>query len=108
MSEIFGGNFEKKEQIPTLEEIKGIFDELLGREIFRETRKEEDEKGLLLLEVEAIVGGEKIELEYTREGQNPKGAINYPVISKTFYDENGIPAGGFSGRKINGKWEGLK
>jgi hypothetical protein len=107
MSENFTGNFEKKEQIPNLEEIKMVFEKILEETEFKEVAREEDEKGLLLFRAELEKDGEKIELEYTREGQKPKGAILYPVIYKAIYDENDFPVDGFSIRKIDGEWQGI-
>lgn len=75
---------------------------------FKETRKEEDEKGLLLLTVETVIGDDRIELEYTREGQKPKGKTMCPIIYKAYYDPDGIPFKGYSIRKKeDGTWEGL-
>lgn len=99
------GGFEKKEQIPDLKEVMEVFEKLSGFISglnFKETEKEEDEKGLVKITVETAIGDDKMELEYTREGQNPR------IISKTYYDSNGIPFEGYSIRKLeNGTWEGL-
>lgn len=109
MTEKFPNNFEKpkEEKMPDLEEVRWVFKELLKGEEPEEIATKEDEEGLLLVRAELEIDGEKIELEYTREGQNPPGAINYPVISQVIFDNNGLPVGGFSIRKIDGKWQGV-
>ncbi|MDZ7611326.1 MAG: hypothetical protein U5L10_01045 [Candidatus Moranbacteria bacterium] len=110
MTEKFPNNLEKpeEEKMPDLEEVRWVFKELLKGEKPKETAVEGDEKGLLLVRAESQdADGDKIELEYTREGQKPSGAIDYPVVSKVTFAEDGMPIDGFSIRKIDGAWQGI-
>lgn len=104
---MFKGSFEKKEQIPDLKEVMDIFEKLAGFITglnFKETEREQDDKGLLKITVETEIGNDQMELEYSREGQKD----GLPFIYKAYYDSDGIPFEGYSIRKLeDGTWEGL-
>ncbi len=79
------------EHVPTPEEVRSVFRELIGGE-YREVRKREDEKGLYLLEV-VVPGeaeGETTEYAYMRKGRYAEGQISTTEIHITFYDKNGL------------------
>ena len=94
------------EHIPTPEEVRSVFSELIGKE-YSEKRKLEDEKGLYTLEVEALgdLEGEVNEYAYMRKGCYPEGAITVTEIHVTYY-VNGAPISGTSAAPyVEGKWK---
>ena len=107
MSEKFTGGFEnKKEDIPTKEEIVEVLPNLITGRKFEVGRELDDEQGTYLREVNIITEEDKIEYEYMRKGQHPGGMKSLTSnVSITFYDKGGIPEGGnIVARYENGKW----
>ena len=99
--------FEKgPESIPTPEEVRSIFEQLIGEKEYEDVRKFEDEQGLYLWDI--IVSGEDGDTEYSymRKGQYPEGQASVTAVHVTFFDEAGTPVGGQSVAKyINGEWK---
>ncbi len=100
---------QNREYIPTPEEVQDLIRELSGKES-KETKRIDDEKGLLVLEVE-VAGesvGQVIEYAYQRNLRYLNGAqTNYDIseIHKTTY-EDGMPVSGTSvARVVNGEWK---
>lgn len=97
---------EGPESIPTPEEVRSVFEQLIGEEEYEDIRKLEDEQGLYLWDI--IVSGEdgNTEYSYMREGQYPEGQASVTAVHVTFFDEAGVSVGGHSVAKyIEGKWE---
>jgi hypothetical protein len=95
------------EAIPISEDVKLIFEQVIkgNLEEVKEGRKLEDGQGLYLWE--KIIPGEDGDTEYAymRKGEYPEGQASETAIHVTFYNREGIPAGGHSVAKyINGKW----
>lgn len=107
MTEKENNPFENEpEHIPTPEEVHSVFRELIGKE-YSEKRKLEDEKGLYILEVEALGDSEGAvnEYAYMRKGHYPEGGITVSEIHVTFY-VNGVPISGTSAaRYVQGQWK---
>lgn len=94
------------EHIPTPEEVRSVFSELIGKR-YSEKRKLEDEKGLYIFEVEAMGNseGEVSEYAYMRKGRYPEDGILATEIHVTYY-VNGAPISGtLAARYIEGKWK---
>lgn len=99
--------FEKgPESIPTPEEVKSVFEQLIEKKEYKDVRKLEDEQGLYLWDV--IVSGEDGDTEYSymRKGQYQQGLARETAVHVTFFDETGIPTGGHSVAKlVEGNWK---
>lgn len=112
MNEKAPGQFEKDtEHVPTPEEIHSLFEQLIGEKKYEEIRKLEDEQGVYLWEI-AIAGkdGDRIEYAYMRKGlHNSNMSDPYTSIHVYFFDNDGVPTGGYPVVKfINGKWKLIK
>jgi len=97
---------EGPEHIPTQEEVREIFDQLIGEKEYKEVRKLEDEKGLYLWDI--VISGEdgSAEYSYMRKGQHPEGKAKINAVHVAFYDKEGMPESGRSvARYIDGEWE---
>jgi hypothetical protein len=89
------------EKMPTREEIKQIFENtLLGKE-YKEVRFEEDEKGVVIYEIETTDEvGDKLVFNYLRAKYDYKvkkvapGAQNSASIHVVKYNAEGIPRSG--------------
>ncbi|OGY56725.1 MAG: hypothetical protein A2Y84_01375 [Candidatus Colwellbacteria bacterium RBG_13_48_8] len=96
---------EEQTPIPTLEEVRGVFERLkIGG--YKTIRQLEDEQGLYLLD--ATVSGEDGDAEYSymRAGRYPEGQASATAIHVTFFSKEGVPVGGHSVAKyIGGDWE---
>lgn len=110
MSEREPNQFEvEPEHIPSPEEVQSLFRELSGKE-FVETKRVDDEKGLVILEVEVAgeTEGQIIEYAYRRTLRYLQGAktkADVPEIHTTVY-EDGMPITGTSAaRYIEGAWK---
>ena len=93
------------EKILDVIEVQSVFKQLIGDKKYKDVRKLEDEKGLYLWDI--IISGENgdIEYSYMRKGRYPEGRSLATAIHVTFFDENGIPTGGYSVAKyIEGEW----
>lgn len=94
------------ERIPTPEEVRSIFERLIGREKYETVRTLEDEKGLYLWEVTVPekYGGYK-EYGYMRKGRHAEGQISDAAIHVAFFNKDGVPVGGTSVAKyVEGEW----
>ena len=107
MKEGMPNNFEKgPEPIPTQEEVRSIFERLVGEKKYTEMRKLEDNRGLYLWEISILEEGGNVEYSYMRKGQYKEGSAMETVIDVVFLDSENIPVGGHSVAKlINGSWE---
>lgn len=106
------------EHIPTPEEIRSLFEQLVGEKEYEEVQKLEDEQGLYLWEI-AITGedGDRIEYAYMRKGLH-NSKMSDPYISMSdpytsihvyFYNSEGVPTSGYTVAKlVNGTWKLIK
>ncbi|MBI2049162.1 MAG: hypothetical protein HYT29_01890 [Parcubacteria group bacterium] len=96
------------EKAPTVEEVRSIFERLLGEDIkFEEVRMREDAEGLYLWDIK-IAGeeGETKEYSYMREGRYPEGQALRTAVHVTFFDADGMPTGGYSAAHFeNAAWK---
>jgi|GEM_PF-1194346 len=97
---------ERAEQIPTEEEVRGVFQEIIAGP-YAESRKREDGRGLYLLDV-TVPGekdGEVIEYSYMRAGRYAEGQASNTRIDKAVY-QDGVPVAGEGvAELINGEWK---
>lgn len=96
------------EAVPTVEEVRSIFERLLGEGVeFEEVRMREDSEGLYLWDIK-IVGddGGETEYSYMRKGRYKEGQALRTAIHVTFFDVDGMPTGGHSAAHFeNGAWK---
>lgn len=96
------------ETIPTIEEVRLIFERLLGEgAAFEEVRMREDGGGLYLWDIK-ITGddGGETEYSYMRKGRYKEGEASRTAIHVTFFDADGMPTGGHSVAHFeNGAWK---
>lgn len=78
----------KFEIFPGESEVLEVMEEFLVGRDATEVVKVEDKQGLLRLDYEVIVDGEKIVYSYKRDSNGET------AIDQVFYDEAGIPCGG--------------
>ncbi len=99
--------FEKgPEAVPTPEEVKSVFEQLLEGREYKEARRLEDEKGLYLWDIVVSEEEGSTEYSYMRKGRYGEGQASATAIHVAFFDKEGMPAGGHSvARFIEGKWE---
>lgn len=98
-------SIEKLKHIQTLEEIKDIFKQLLGKQKYKIVRKLSDENGLYLLDIKVSKKNEYDEYSYMRKGRYPEGQASITAIHVTYFNMSGIPRGGHSVAKFeNNKW----
>ena len=95
-----------KENIPSSENVKEVFEKLLGTQEYTETRKCEDEQGLYLWDVTIPQADGYAEYSYMRKGRHAQGGeASDTAIHVTFYDQDGFPVGGHSVAKYeDGEW----
>ncbi|OGZ10974.1 MAG: hypothetical protein A3D67_03495 [Candidatus Lloydbacteria bacterium RIFCSPHIGHO2_02_FULL_51_22] len=102
------------ERIPTTEEVRTVFEQLLEGKEFEEARKHEDEKGLWLWEI--IVKGQDgsySEYAYVRKGRyaplpgKSRGIeARDTAVCVAFYDADGMPGGGETVARLEeGAWK---
>ncbi len=94
---------EKTERLPNHEELNSVFKQLAWKNEYEVTRKEEDEEGITLWEIEfpRLDQDDVVEFSYRR----PKKNGDSIEIGVTIY-EGGMPANGdIAARFINNKWE---
>lgn len=98
---------EKKEHIPSLEEVRSVLEQVLEGQEYEEVRKEEDEEGLDLWEVRVNTLEGFAEFSYKRKGSyDTNNEKRVDVIHVTFFDQDNIPTGGHSVAKyIDGEWK---
>lgn len=89
--EKFSPKFEKEvEKIPTVEQVREIFDQLREGKDPKELRRINDEKGLYLWEIK--IDGEKdnehIEFLYRRKGSVEKGDGGPTAIHITYFEDD--------------------
>lgn len=95
------------EHAPTAEEVRSLFEQLLGEGAeFEEVRMREDNEGLYLWDIKITgEGGESAEYSYMRKGRYPEGQALRTAIHLTFFDTDGMPTGGHSVAHFeNGSW----
>ena len=101
-------HFEKgPEKAPTMEEVRSIFERLLGEgAVFEEVRMREDAEGLYLWDIKITGEDGETEYSYMRKGRYPEGQALRTAIHVTFFDTDGMPTGGHSvAHFVNGTWE---
>jgi len=94
------------ESIPTAEEVHAIFERLIRGARYKELRKLEDERGLLLWEI--VVPGKdgKTEYEYMRKGHHSGGQTADTAIHAVYYNRDGMPRSGHQvATYTNGEWK---
>jgi hypothetical protein len=93
---------ESIEKIPTEAEVREVLEKLIGkREMikFTDRRKESDEKGLYLWEIESPTEDGHVEYMYIRKGI-------HTTIHIAFFDTDEMPVSGTSvAELIDGKWK---
>ncbi len=101
----------KHEHIPNAEEVRSLFEKILGGVKYETRRQLEDEQGLYLWEIKIPQeDGTSIEYEYCRKGDYKSrglagGSASETAIHVTFFDEDEIPESGHSVLKlIDNKW----
>jgi len=105
MSEKFGGFENRKEDIPSKEELGIFLKDLIGGREFTEGRELRDGKGVYLKEVNVESPEGRMEYEYMRKGQHPEGKSSGNNITVTHYDKTGFPMSGeIHAYYENGKW----
>lgn len=96
------------EHAPTAEEVRSLFEQLLGEgAAFEEVRMREDGGGLYLWDIK-ITGddGGEMEYSYMRKGRYKEGQALRTAIHVTFFDADGRPTGGHSAAHFeNGAWK---
>lgn len=104
-------NIQSPEHLPDSEEVKSLFEKILGEVKYETRRKLKDEKGLYLWEIKiSQEDGGSIEYEYCRKGDYkkrglPGGSAAETAIHVTYFDEDGIPVSGHSVLKLmDNKW----
>lgn len=107
-------NEEKKEnvaeKIPSQEEVLGVFKEFIGEAVFSDRRKQSDEKGLYLWEINVPTeDGGHTEYMYMRKGKHAVGgSSSETVIHVLFFDadDENIPISGYDVAKlVDGEWK---
>jgi hypothetical protein len=109
MSDRKSGQFEEEpHRIPTEEEVRWLFQGLVGETPFTEKPKQEDERGLSLLEIRVKDGQGEKEYTYIRSKEPwATGDVSdvQATIDYVYYDEAGMPTDGESVAKlVNGEW----
>ena len=103
-----------QESIPTAEEVRAVFEQLLSGKEFEEGRKREEEKGLWVGEI-VVKGrdGSYSEYAYVRKGRyaplpgKSRGIeARDTAVCVAFYDADGMPGGGETvARFEEGAWK---
>ncbi|MDP3880756.1 MAG: hypothetical protein Q8Q32_01050 [bacterium] len=106
MNEGLSNNFEgKQEHIPSLEEVRAIFEQFLKGKEYEEIRRKEDEQGLYLWDIRIPDEEGNIEYSYMRKGRYTEGQASTTAIHVIFFDKEGLPVGGHSVAKyVNNEW----
>lgn len=101
---------EKLERVPASEEVRSLFEKIIGEEKYEDVRKLEDKEGLYLLEVKITKEDGSIEYSYIRKGDYRSrglagGSAAETAIHITYFNNDGIPISGHSLFKlINDRW----
>ena len=104
--EKFEAEKEKTEYVPTPEDIRLVFKELLKGEKYETVRQLEDEQGLYLWDIKIPQEDGHIEYSYMRKGHYPEGQASDIAIYITFFNKEGIPISGYSIAKYTeGEWK---
>lgn len=102
---------EKPEHIPTPEEVRSLFEKLVGEADYEEIQKLEDEQGLYLWDIKITQADGSIEYSYIRKGNYrkrglPGGSSPDTAIHRTGFDKDGMPGGGIMVAKcVDGGWK---
>lgn len=100
--------------IHTAEEVRLLFEEIIGETKYEEVRKLYDEKGLYLWEIKVAEENGSVGYEYIRKGNYREkrlagGAPLETSVHITWFDNDGLPISGTSvANFFNGKWEYCK
>jgi hypothetical protein len=97
---------ENTEHIPSVEEVRGVFDRVLDGKSYTDVKIKDDEKGLYLWDIRVEgEGGKYDEYMYMRGGTYPDGRAKNTTIHVAYYDSDGMPEGGTSVAKyVEGRW----
>jgi len=98
---------EKRERIPSLEEVRSLFERKVGEAKLEEVRRLEDERGLYLWEVRIVQKDGSVEYSYVRKGDYKSrglagGSASETAIHVTYFDNDEIPISGSSLFKLFG------
>jgi hypothetical protein len=107
MNEFPRNGFENPDPIPTPEEVKSIFEQLLRGQGYETQRMRADEEGLLL-SWDILVRGEdgNTRYYYNRKGQDSKSPLVEGTIDMVFFDKSDSTITGYPVAKyVNGKWK---
>lgn len=97
---------EESEYVHSLEEIRSVFEQLIGLEQYEDERRREDEQGIYLWEIKVPEENGYAEYSYERAGKYPECQASVTAVHVTFYDEDGIPNGGYAVVKfLEGEWK---
>jgi hypothetical protein len=107
MGEVLYRSERFRESIPTEEEIRSAFDELLEGREFKKGRKKEDDEGVYLWEIETTDSkGELVEYSYLRRGRKAEGGGTIDTVINVTLHKDGVPVSGYSAaRYIDGEWK---
>jgi len=90
------------ETIPTMEEVRSVFEQLIGGESYEDIKVMEDDQGLYLWEIKV---GDDTEYSYMRKGTYEQGGASETKIY-VVYTDNGLPIGGDEVAKYDdGEWQ---
>ena len=97
---------EGPESILTTEEVRAVFELLIGENGYEDVRKREDEHGLYLWDIKIPGEDGDTEYSYMRKGQYSEGQASTTAVHVTLFNKDGVPTGGHSVAKfIEGKWK---
>lgn len=105
-SEQINNSEEGLESIPSVEEVRSLFEKLLEGQEFEEIRRCEDEQGLYLWDIKIPGEDGDTELSYMRKGRYKEGQASITAIHITFLDQEGNFVNGHSVAKYtDNSWE---
>ena len=94
------------EHIPTMEEVRSVFERLLKGAEFEQIRTREDVNGLYLWDIKIAEEDGYTEYSYMKKGRYPEGQASRTAIHATFFDADGMPTGGHPVAHFeNGAWK---
>jgi len=97
---------QEKEIIPSVEEVKYIFEKILEGKEYKILRQKEDEKGLYFLEIRVETEDGWDEYSYMRKGRYKEGESSETSIYVAQFGKDGMPFGGEDvGECIEGEWK---
>ncbi len=94
------------EHIPADEEVRAIFERLLGGKEYNHVRRFEDARGLYLWDIAVTETDGHTEYDYLRKGRYAQGECSVTRIDVTYYDDKDVPISGHSiAMYENGAWK---